>query len=260
MKYVQFLTPMSDVITVLMHQFIITGHRQDGSEIYNSFISRRDPALDGPDGYDPLIDRFGCNPTNRCIALAVELEPKFKKEGGRSTIDSFDISYRQFTSANGDEKEVPNVGLIIQSPHIFFSQLAGLDELKPIEKFVWAIKRQGKGTDTSYVFTDVSPALDLGDSLNEFLDEFDFDAYLDDLASEGRMHELIDPLSDDFVVNKFANRGKGGGSKSAGRTATASTRARVQPQQETFTEDSVDEAPDAARARRFGSLREDLNR
>jgi len=252
-KYIQFITPVEEIVTVLFHNFIVTGYREeDGKPIYNSFISRRDRAIDGQDGYDELIDRFEVTPSQRSIALAVELEPVFKTSGKRKTIEGFEVAERTFENADGDEKTVPAVHLIIQSPGNFFGWLSTFADMKPIESSIFAVKRVGKTTDTRYDWmeTDAEP-IDLEGILDEV--EFDFDAYLENLADEDRMRELIGPLPDDFKVNPYQQKkGKGGGGGKSTRT---------QAKEEDAAPEAAEEPEEpASRSRRFSKLREEMKR
>ncbi|MDE2104117.1 MAG: hypothetical protein KGL39_43165 [Patescibacteria group bacterium] len=247
-KYVQFLQPIEEVTTVLMHPFIRVGERDDGTDVIAQFISRKDPALDGMEGYDPIIDRFGVDPVQRCIALAVELEP----QGNARKPSGFKVARREFTLKDGTKKDVPAVGLVVQSPHIFYKHLDAISDVQPIEECVFAIKRTGASTDTTYTFIQAGDPLELDKEVEEFLDEFDFDSYLEDLASESRVHKLIDPLPDEWVVNKYAqkkNKGGGGSSTSSRRTRVP---AAEDPEEET--------APQPARTRRFSELRAQLEK
>lgn len=261
-KYVQFLTSMDEVPTVLMHQWIIVGKFENGDPKYERFISRTDPGLDGEDGYDELIERFGCKPTERCVAVAVELEPQFKQVGKRKVIDGFEIATRTYEK-DDEEITVPNVALVIESPYTLFGTLSSLNEIKPLEDYVWAIKVEGKGKDKNFAATDVAEAIDFEDELDEFLDEIDFEGYLDELADEDRMRELIGDLPDDWVVNKYAKKGKGkGGSKSESKSRTTRSR-RVrneEPDEPEADESEAEEQEDKpARKRRFGDLKRDLS-
>lgn len=260
-KYLQFLTPMSDIPTVLMHNFIIVGFREDGNKMYESFISRRDPALDGPKGYDELADRFGETPKAKSIALAVELEAVTKRQGTRNVIEGFQVGTRQFENKEGETVEVPAVGLVIQSPSIFFSHLAVLDDMHPIESKIFAVKRTGKSTDTTYTLSAVGESIEgIEDDLEEFLAEFDFDSYLEELADEDRMRELIEPLADDFVVNPYSKRGKQK-SPSSARKAPSRSRATADAAEEPAEEtDAEPEAPTEtpSRRRRFAALKTEV--
>lgn len=273
-KYLQFLTGIDDIPTVLMHRFVIVGHREDGNPIYENFISRRDSALDGPDGYDPLIDRFGLQPTQRCVALAVELEPQWSSgSGSRKTIKGFDVATRQFTTKDDETKEVPNVALVIESPYTFFQPITTLADMgENVEEAIFAVKRTGKQTDTSYTFLRVGDAIDLEEELDEFFEEFDFDKWLEDLADEDRIHDLIDELPDNFVVSKFAKKAKGKkdeGKEEKKETSTRTRRTRTEepePEAEAEAEADGDEAdeeeaaPAGRRSRKFSELKRDRSR
>ncbi|MEM3008309.1 MAG: hypothetical protein QXU32_02450 [Nitrososphaerales archaeon] len=200
--YLQFLTPLDEITTVLMHQWVIIGQRDDGTPIYEHFISRKDPALDGPNGYDELVERFDLQPKQRSVALAAELDVEVNPSTRR--IGNCGLKYRQYTNREGEEVQVPCFGLVIQSPHIFYSHLVNYNDLKPIEKTIFAIKRIGSGTDTSYTFIDTGlEPLDLSEELDNFTQVFNLDEWLTNLASEERMRELISPLPDDWRITKF---------------------------------------------------------
>ena len=263
-KYVQFLTSIEDVPTVLMHQFIIVGHREDGNPKYERFISRRDPALDGAEGYDELIDRFGSNPSQRCIALAVELEPQFEKKGTKKVLAGFDVAMREYTDSEGNEKEVPNVALVIESPYTLYTHLTAFSDLEPIEDVIFGVKVTGKGKDKTYTLMRAGEAIDFEDELDEFIEEIDFEAWLDELADEERMKELISPLPDDFVVNKYAKKGKGKKEEASSGRSTRSRRA-VEDEEPEAGDDS-EEAEEAvaeakpSRTRRFQQLRSEAGK
>lgn len=272
-KYLQFLTSIEDVYTVLMHRFVIVDHKENGDPIYKDFISRRDPQLDGPEGWDDLIDRFELNPSQRCIAIAVELEPKFKKVGTKKVVDGFEIVYRDYTDAEGEEHSVPNIALVVESPYTFYTHLTAISDLKPIEDVVFAIKRTGKSTDTTYTFMEAGAALD-GDVIDEVYDEFaenfDLEAWLEELADEDRMRELIEPLDDDFQVSRYQKKkGKGGKSESkpASSRSSRSQRGRArdeepaeEPEENEEDGDDGEGEEDAApsRSRKFSQLRSDV--
>lgn len=272
-KYLQFLTSLDEIATVLMHRFIIVGHREDNSEIYENFISRRDPGLDGPDGYDEIIDRFEIQPTQRCIALAVELEPQYTN-GPRKKIEGFDLAYRQFERDN-ETVEVPNVALVIESPHTLFSQVMNLADMgEEISEKVVAIKRSGKGTDTTYTILPVSDAIDFEDALDEFFEEFDFEGWLEELADEERMKEFIGDLPDNAILTKFPKKPKKGAkAEEKPKTSTRTRKAKVEPVDEPSAEEEAhddpvepesdtpaEEATTGRRSRKFSELKRDSKR
>lgn len=257
-KYVQFLMPIEEVPTVLMHRFIIVGEYENGNPRYESFISRRDPYLDGASGYDELMDRFDVQPTNRSIVLAAEMKPILGAgTGKRKKLEGFELDMRQFEDSEGNVKTVPAFGLIIESPSIFFTHLAANADINPIEETVWLVKRTGKGTDTTYTFIPTGiEALDLEEELEEFSETFDLDEYLSNLADEDRMRELISPLPDDAKVTMYPAKKSKSGGKVYGSKRTQSRR---QEEEVDETDAETDESEDSAastRSRRFESLRE----
>ncbi len=217
--YVLFLQSADEIPTVLYHKMMDCGTKDDKT-MWRSFISRRDPNIDGPSGYDPLDDR-GYKPTNRSIGLVVEME-RTKKNGK----DHFVPMERTFTRKDddGNEEEVtePAVYLVIEAPSTFYSPITSFaDEVGPIEDQVFLIKRVGKSTDTSY-----NPIAMQGKTFDVPEDEVlasvltRLESYVEDLASEDRMRELVEGLPEDHVFNKYAKlkgNKKGGSSKSSGR-------------------------------------------
>lgn len=263
-KYLQFLQPIEDIVTVLMHRFIIVGYREDGSKIYENFISRKDPGLDGAEGYDPLWDRFGNKPSERSIALAVELEPIWDTEKGsrKKVLSGFEPAMREYTNGDGDDVVVPNVALVIESPYTFFNHLGSYSDIEPIEEGVFAVKRTGADTNTQYTLMKAGDALDIDDlDIEDFLVEFDFDEYLDELSDEEKVKELIDPLDDDWVVNEYAKKGKGGKPAGKAKAKPGSTRTRKaaepEPDEPEADEPEADEPEAEAkpRSRRFDDLK-----
>lgn len=268
-KYLQFLTSMDEIPTLLMHQFIIVGHREDGKPIYERFISRRDPAIDGPDGYDELIDRFEVQPKKKSIALAVELDPIWST-GSRKKITGVNVLTREYENKDGETIEVPNVALIIESPFTLFEQVLAIAEMgQEITESVYAVRRNGKGTDTSYTLQPVFEALDLDEdeALDEFFEEFDFENYLETLADEDRMKEIIGALDDDAVVQKSFGGKK---DKSEDKKPSGSSRRRRAPEPDPEEQDEpeeadepeaeADEKPAGRRSRRFSDLQANRSR
>jgi hypothetical protein len=207
-KFLQFLDSIDAWIEVQMHQFIIVGYRNDGGEIYERFISRKDSNIDGPDGYDELVDRFHQKPSRRVIALAVEMTPVTETKAGKKTITGFKVADRQYENSEGETITVPNVALVIESPFTLFKHLDAVADIGPIEDMVVSIKVTGKGKDKTF-----SPlptghaAIDLSEDLADFFETFDFDDYIDELASAERMEEMIGSLPDDWKISNFPTKG-----------------------------------------------------
>lgn len=233
-----------------MHRFVITGQREDSSEIYNDFISRRDPQLDGPQGYDPLIDRFGLQPSKRTIVVAAELEPiEGENEKGRKIIEGWELAIRQYKNKDDEDVEVPNIALVVESPHTFYAQMFNLVDMgEDFSTGIYAVLRSGKGTDTTYTFKCVGEALDLSEELQEFEAQFDLDAWLEELADEDRIHELIDAIPDGAVVSKFPPKGKAKKGEAAAKkkpaTSSRSRRAKVEEPEDEPDEPEADPGPE----------------
>lgn len=196
-KFIQFITPLEEIPRVKMHQFIITGARDDGSLIYNDFVSRRDAGLDGEEGYDPIWTRFDMPPRDRCVAAAIALEPKRDSDG---KIAGWNVATKN--TRKGDA--VPEIGLITQHPSNFFSWLATFesDTGSAIQDCVFSVTRRGEKISTRYEFIKTDfPPVDIKE-YSEFIP--DVDAYLTHLADENRIRKLIDPLPDNAKLSRFA--------------------------------------------------------
>jgi hypothetical protein len=242
-KYIQFITSMEEIATVLMHSYIKVGEREDGSPQWRNFISPTDPGVDGSDGYDPIIDRFGLTPKSRSVALAVELDPLTKVEGGRKKIKGFEMKMREYEDKEGETHVVPAAGLIVESPFTFYNYLATFADDQPIEEVVFKVTRKGKKTDTQYHFQAVGDAIEveLPESLQTALDD-----YLEDLADPDNMKTYIDPLPDDYQLSPYQNKGK-----KTSSTTTRTKRTRV------VEDDGDDNAP--TRSRRFSAIKRDFD-
>jgi hypothetical protein len=207
-KLIQFLTPLSEMPVVLWHEFIITSYRDNGKPVYSSFVSQRDRTVAGLDGEDPLHDVWGKRPKEKNIFVGIELEalredPKNSKKitGVRPLVA------RTYENNDGEEVEVPAVGLIIQSPYNFTD---GLFEWREAQEDVTddppditdRVFRIVKGTDSpiKYAVTvvDGTPIYDK-ERLKEDFPNFrmpDIQAFLDEMADLERQRQLLDPLVD----------------------------------------------------------------
>lgn len=235
-KYLQFITPLEEIPTVLMHQFIITGERDNGSYIYNDFVSRKDPAFDGEDGYDPIWDRFEVQPRLKSVALAAVLQP-VRKNGK--------ISGWEVASKQRRDDEIPDIGLIVQTPSNFFRWLTTFadDTGNAIEDCVFSITRRGEKISTRYDFIKTEhPAIDLSKYSEYFID---IEEYLGGLGDEDRLRSLIDPLPDNAQVSRYGGK----------NTETARPTSEIDTEQSTPWEEEEEAAP---RNSRFTSLKEKM--
>lgn len=223
--YVLFLSGMDDIPTVLYHKMMDCGtNPKTNKPMWRDFISRRDPNIDGPSGYDPLADR-GYSPSNRSIAIVCEMEPVLK--GGK--IVSFKPMERTFNrkTEDGGSEEVtePAIYLVIESPSTFFPNLrAFADEIGPIEDQVFCITRQGKDQNTTYApIAYTGKEFEMPENVEEA--EKRLEAYVEELASEDRMREIVESLPEDHVFNKYAKM-KGGSAKSTSTKSSSSSAGR----------------------------------
>lgn len=278
-KFIQFLHPLDDALTVFYHGYTIVGENKDGNPRFRHFVSpKTDSDNDGnlvmnKDEYDPIWDRFGEAGKKRTFAVAVELTPitESVKKGTRmkKTIVGFDVATRTYTDKDGEEHEVPAVGLIEGSPSAFFSALQTFEDSPvgaPIESLVFQTTRKGESTDTRY---DHNAA---GDALTE--EELDIpeellinlEQYLEDMVMTEEDIAMLDDLPDDHLINKFANRGK---KKSGSKASTTKTRSSTKSKpkaklkeepEEDENDDSEDEEgdEDEAKANRFANLRRNM--
>jgi len=238
-KYVQFVRPsedtdealtLADTIAVLTHDFIRVGFRvdKDGRQVKDKyrmerFVSRRDPALDGPDGYDPIWDGWGEYPVEKTYAVFIELEPTFKPEKGRKKLVSVEPKMRSFTNREGETVTVPEISVACQSWSNFYAPLETLQEDRDLDLdgTVFAVVRKGGGTDTVYTWLDqnVEPV-----NLDEHKDHWiNLEAYIDGLADKARMEELVGPLDPaTWPITEYPKKKRGEAASNEGRGKTKS--------------------------------------
>jgi hypothetical protein len=231
-KYLVFLNPESQLVTINLHEWIPVGEYKSGKTQFESFIDRRDPVI-GEDE-DELTDRLGVASKKRTLGVAVELEPKFEVQGnGRKKATGFEVKLESYTRTNeeGEDEEVqaPVVGLVIQSKANFYGTLASYDEaVAPIEELPVQVVRRGGDKETAYDFvpfpdtpvdysnlfeyldgvgylrgsgiepvgkTEQERAVDLG---NKFLDH-----RLEQLADSHRYTDLVSPIRN--IVSKYGS-------------------------------------------------------
>lgn len=236
-KYIQFLTPAPELVTLQIHEWIEVGKTKNGKPRYGFFIDRRDPCI-GED-YDDLTDRLDTPSKRRTLGAAVELEPKFTKVNNRNKVTGFQVKLESFTRTNedgdGEEVEAPILGIISQAKGNFYGWLGSYAESHdPIEDVPFEIQRSGKGTETGYVivpfsnievdYTNLFEYLKNVGSLSledretlaniatspaeqaQMIGAVYLDRHLDDLADAERYTELVGPI--DYIEDKWGNRGK----------------------------------------------------
>lgn len=173
-KFVYFLTPAEEIPKLKLHSFVEVPYEDsDGNEgtRYDTFVCRKDPAFREESGNTcDLCDRVGHNPTEKFVALAVELEPV--KTGKKVT--GVELSMRKFTDREGNEREVPQIGLVVQASRNFFSPYVAWDSRVDLSETSFEVQREGASTDTKYYFFPVEAKPDLDDfdvpSLEEIIE------------------------------------------------------------------------------------------
>lgn len=278
-KYILVLTPIEEVVTLDMHEWIPVGkgEKANGETYtkYEAFISRKDGSI-GED-YDDLEDRLGRRPRTRCFGVAVELEPIFETVKGRQRPKGFTVktdTYTRKTEEGEQEMVQPAVGLIVQSAALMWSPLGSLDSAQgPLSALPLEVTRRGKDRNTRYDFVpfvdapvDLSAVVDhldgisyLKDSLADVIaaaeaadDEVGaaqavaealFNARLDELADKERYDELVTPIEE--IPDRFGSNKK-----------AAAPRARRSPRP--AAEADIDEAvveSEPPKADRFAALK-----
>lgn len=215
-KYIVFLNPAEEIPTVEYHEWIVTGTRANGKPNYESFLSRKDPAIG--ESADDIEDRLGQKARLRTIAVAVELEPTFELVKGRQRPTGFRVktdTYDRKTDDGTVEVTYPVVGLVVQSPLNFFGWVGSFNETTaPIEETPLHVVRRGKDKNTAYDFTpyidqtvDFTPLVEHVSGINYLRDEIEgvvtaieaLDTaeeaaqYIGGLILEKRLDELADP-------------------------------------------------------------------
>jgi len=180
-KYILVLTPLSEVITLDVHEWVPVGQGEkangDTYTKYEAFISRKDGSI-GED-YDDLEDRLNRKPRTRHIGVAVELEPIFETVKGRQRPKGFTVKTDTYTRKTEDgEEEVtqPVIGLIVQSALLMWSSLGSLDASQgPLSALPIEVTRRGKDRNTRYDFV---PFVDAPVDLSAVVDHVDGISYL----------------------------------------------------------------------------------
>jgi len=155
-KLVYFVTPAEEIPKLKLHSFV-EFPTEDGSR-YDTLVCRKDPAFRDESGNTcELCDRIGHAPTEKFVALAVELEAI--KEGKK--IKGVTALMRTYEDRDGNEVEVPQVGLVVQASRNFFAPYVAWESRKDLEETSFEVQRDGASTDTKYYFFPVDAKPDL---------------------------------------------------------------------------------------------------
>lgn len=265
-KYILVLTAEDEVTAADVHEFIKVGVKQKANgETYpdfQAFISRRDPAVG--EGHDDLQDRLGNVPKTRVLGVVVELEPVFETVRGRQRPKGFTVktsSYNRRTDDGEEEVTLPLIGVVMQSKHLMWGPLLGLDEAQgPFSELPIEVTRRFTDTNTRYEFVpfmdapvDLTPLIENVEGVSYLRDDMDevktaIDAASDDkeaamavadILLTHRLTELCDQERYDTLVSPIQHleqRFGGGGKKSStksrsGRPARPSLRPEAEAQE-----------------------------
>ncbi len=193
-RTVAFLTEASEIPKVLVHQMVqVPDDSFEKGFRYENIICKKDPSMvEEFEGRCELCDDVKTDPTERFIALAVELEPI--KEGKRVT--SLKVKTNRAKNREGIEQDYPQWGLIMQASSNFFAYYANYaDTGSDIREIAWEIHREGGGRDTKYhpyIVMNGPTAVPLPD-LSELVENIpSLDDLLEQMASEEKYAEVVD--------------------------------------------------------------------
>jgi hypothetical protein len=180
-RTIAWVTAADEIPKVRLHQMVrIPDDRLESGVRYETFLCKKDPSMvDESGGVCPLCDDVEHEPTERFIALAVELEAE--KEGKR--VKSLKVKYDTVKRDDGTEVEYPRWGIVIQGAKNFFSYFAAYDEMSgDIRDTAWEITREGDGVGTKYHSFEVKAALP---DLSEVIDNIPtLETLLEEMASD----------------------------------------------------------------------------
>lgn len=180
-KVVYFLTEPQEIPKLKLHSFV-EFPTDDGTR-YDTLVCRKDPAFrDEYGGECELCDRVGMASTEKFVALAIELEPV--KSG--KTIKGVNVAMRGYKDREGNDREVPQIGLVIQASRNFFAPYVAWESRKDLAETSFEVERSGASTDTKYFFFPVDAKPDLTDvevpSLEEVIERLASDEKYSDVA------------------------------------------------------------------------------
>lgn len=214
-KLLYFLTAAEDIPKLKLHNFVeIPYEDSDGNEAtrYDTFVCRKDPAFREESGNTcDLCDRVGQAAVEKFVALAVELEPV--KEGKKIT--SVQPVMRQFEDREGNDREVPQIGLVVQASRNFFAPYVAWESRKDLEETSFEVQREGASTDTKYYFFPVDSRPDLTDIEVPSLEDL-----IERMGSEEKYADVSD-LKPGSQKSWGDKKGKGKGTSAKAQTGAA---------------------------------------
>lgn len=190
-KTIRFLTDMDDIITVWVHEYV-QGH---GNKT-GSLICRREF------GKDCELCEADVKRREKSYGIAVEREAVYNSKTNK--LKGFrDVKVE--VTIEGEEKEVPLVGIVAQAAKNFWSKFYVIhDRYSTITDRDYDIKRVGKSMDTDYhIFPNPESTLKNPEKYDELLP--DIEEMLEHMASD----EYYDRLLRGITPEKNEKKGKG---------------------------------------------------
>jgi hypothetical protein len=186
-KTLYFLTAAQDIPKLKLHNFVeIPAEDKDGNEYtrYGTYVCRKDPVFREESGNTcDLCDRIGHVAVEKFVALAVELETI--KNGKKIT--GVEPVMRKFEDREGNEREVPQIGLVVQASRNFFAPYVAWESRKDLEETSFEVQREGASTDTKYYFFPVDEKPDLSEYEVPNLEDL-----IEGMGSEERYEEVAE--------------------------------------------------------------------
>lgn len=188
-RTIAWVTPADEIPKVRLHSMVpIPDDKMPSGVRYETFLCKKDPSMvEESGGICPLCDVVEHDPTERFIALAIELEAE--KEGKR--VKNLKVKYDTVKRDDGTEVDYPRWGLVIQGAKNFFSYFAAYDEMSgDIRDTAWEITREGDGVGTKYHAFEVKATLP---DLTEVVDNIPtLDTLLEEMASDEQYAKAAD--------------------------------------------------------------------
>lgn len=183
--FVLFISPVGEFTTLDVHVIEIS------PKVWRTFICRKEACFeDESGGHCPACDELGDSPSQRTLALAVELDPVEKRIGGRRTIESLKVKMVE-VEKDGETKEYPRIGVVFQAAGNFFNYITAYDaQHQDVTTLAFEIQREGKGGRTNYQFFPL-PGVEVP-TIDDFEDDLpDVVAYIEELGSQERYDEEL---------------------------------------------------------------------
>jgi len=237
-KYIQLIGDENSFYTFLTHNMMQVGtytNKQGQTKTkYETFISPRDPNVQGAEGVDIIEQRFGLKPKPRTFAIAVEMEPTIEQSKSKSgkvvnAITGFSVKTRTYKDKDNVEHVAPVVGVIHQSPYTetFFPWFTDYANNHDLSEHVFEVTKKDEGTNLRFYIEAAGDALDLSaEDLDVEAEVKNLHEYIEYLADSSRMAELVGALPDEAILDPWRQN------KADAKAKPAAKAAKAEPQEE----------------------------